>query len=74
MSRERDLIYDWNRVDPVLEALPKALEFNDETLRDGLQSPSVLSPPIESKIEILHLMAALGIHSAAHDELGAEAG
>ena len=64
MSRESDLIYDWNRVDPAaLETPPKAIELDDETLRDGLQSPSVLSPPIESKIEILHLMAALGIQA-----------
>ncbi len=64
MSRESDLIYDWNRVDPfALEASPKAIEFDDETLRDGLQSPSVVSPPIESKVEILHLMASLGIQS-----------
>ena len=65
MSRESDLIYDWNRVDPsVSNEPPKAIEFDDETLRDGLQSPSVLSPPIESKIEILHLMAKLGIQAA----------
>ena len=37
------------------------LEFDDETLRDGLQSPSVHSPSIEKKIEILHEIAALGI-------------
>src|ERR1700748_2820082 len=38
--------------------------LNDETLRDGLQSPSVRDPSIQEKIEILHLMEALGIHSA----------
>ena len=37
--------------------------LNDETLRDGLQSPSVRDPSIEEKIEILHLMEALGINS-----------
>jgi len=31
-----------------------------ETLRDGLQSPSVSEPPVEQKIELLHLMDALG--------------
>ena len=36
---------------------------NDETLRDGLQSPSVRDPSIHEKIEILHLMEALGINS-----------
>jgi len=35
--------------------------LNDETLRDGLQNPSVRDPSIEEKIEILHLMEALGI-------------
>src|ERR1700736_2944900 len=37
--------------------------LNDETLRDGLQSPSVRDPSIEAKIEILHLMEDLGINS-----------
>ena len=58
-----DLIYDWNTV---LSGnfLPKDLVLlNDETLRDGLQSPSVRDPSIEQKIEILHLMEALGINS-----------
>ncbi len=57
-----DLIYDWN----ISESAPapgRPLEFDDETLRDGLQSPSVIDPPIEKKIEILHLMEQLGIHS-----------
>ncbi len=35
--------------------------LDDETLRDGLQNPSVHDPTIEEKIEILHLMEALGI-------------
>jgi len=37
--------------------------LNDESLRDGLQSPSVRDPSIEEKIEILHLMESLGIDS-----------
>ena len=37
--------------------------LNDETLRDGLQNPSVFDPSIEEKIEILHLMEDLGIDS-----------
>lgn len=58
-----ELIYDWNRVLP-LELLPtRAVLLNDETLRDGLQSPSVRDPSIAEKIEILHLMEALGIDS-----------
>jgi 2-isopropylmalate synthase len=62
-SRERDLIYDWNQVGQEADFGAKPVELNDETLRDGLQSPSVISPPIEKKLEILHLMEALGIHS-----------
>jgi 2-isopropylmalate synthase len=62
-SRERDLIYDWNQVGQDAEAKARPVELDDETLRDGLQSPSVISPPVEKKIEILHLMEALGIHS-----------
>ncbi len=62
-SRERDLIYDWN-VHGRTTSYPSAVELDDETLRDGLQSPSVLNPPIEQKIELLHLMDTLGIHTA----------
>ncbi|MFY9554479.1 MAG: LeuA family protein [Blastocatellia bacterium] len=58
-----ELIYDWNNVG-VVEIARRPLELNDETLRDGLQSPSVIDPPIEKKIEILHLMDSLGIESA----------
>ena len=59
-----ELIYDWNRVDAA-EMVPRVLELNDETLRDGLQSPSVIDPQIDKKIEILHLMDSLGIDAAA---------
>jgi 2-isopropylmalate synthase len=58
-----ELIYDWNRVDAP-EIVPRVLELNDETLRDGLQSPSVIDPQIDKKIEILHLMDSLGIDAA----------
>jgi 2-isopropylmalate synthase len=62
---DHDLIHDWNRPpDPAGAQTFPAVELDDETLRDGLQSPSVHDPPIEAKIEILHLMAALGIHTA----------
>ena len=58
-----DWIYDWNLASP--PAIPPGTRvlLNDETLRDGLQNPSVFDPPIEEKIEILHLMEALGIDS-----------
>jgi 2-isopropylmalate synthase len=38
--------------------------LDDETLRDGLQSPSVTDPPVEDKLELLHLMDRLGIETA----------
>jgi 2-isopropylmalate synthase len=56
-----ELIYDWNRKNP--ENLTGPVQLNDESLRDGLQSPSVRDPSIAEKIEILHLMEALGINS-----------
>ncbi len=54
------LIYDWNEVGARFRP-ERPIELNDETLRDGLQSPSVTSPAIEQKIEILHHIATLGI-------------
>src|ERR1700740_2880114 len=60
---DADLIYDWN-TDAGSEIPPGQRVFlNDETLRDGLQNPSVFDPSIEEKIEILHLMESLGIDS-----------
>lgn len=63
MSLE-ELVYDWNKIDPALLAPNRHIGFDDETLRDGLQSPSVCEPPVEKKIELLHLMNALGIDTA----------
>jgi 2-isopropylmalate synthase len=56
-------IYDWNVAGQL--AIPPGTQvlLNDETLRDGLQNPSVHDPTIEEKIEILHFMEAIGIHS-----------
>jgi 2-isopropylmalate synthase len=61
---ERDLIYDWNRRDSTFEWARARVDLNDETLRDGLQSPSVQDPPLEVKRRLLHLMADLGIVAA----------
>ena len=55
------LIFDWN--DDAAGANRVAM-LDDETLRDGLQSPSVRHPSIDEKIGILHHMAALGIDTA----------
>jgi 2-isopropylmalate synthase len=60
LSRE-NLIYDWNTVAPPAIPPGTRILLNDETLRDGLQNPSVHDPSIAEKIEILHLMEALGL-------------
>src|ERR1700690_664883 len=58
-----ELIYDWNKNHPPGMKPAGPVLLNDESLRDGLQSPSVRDPSIPEKIEILHLMEALGINS-----------
>jgi isopropylmalate/homocitrate/citramalate synthase len=55
------LIYDWNRTD---RPRPASVQLDDETLRDGLQSPSVRCPTIDEKLRILHLIDRLGIDTA----------
>jgi 2-isopropylmalate synthase len=60
---ENELIYDWNTHAGAWQP-GKSIEFDDETLRDGLQSPSVVDPPIADKIRMLHFMHELGIQSA----------
>lgn len=61
MKHQR-LIYDWNQVGA--PAPPPVVMLDDETLRDGLQSPSVRAPSIDQKIRILHLIDSLGIDTA----------
>ncbi len=58
-----DLIFDWNKADSWASKLNRPVLLNDETLRDGLQSPSVRDPSVAEKIDILHLMEDLGINS-----------
>src|SRR5215468_6388236 len=60
---KNEWIHDWNLAStPAIPPGTRVL-LNDETLRDGLQNPSVYDPSIEEKIEILHLMESLGIDS-----------
>jgi 2-isopropylmalate synthase len=68
---DRDaLIYDWNEPAPSAAApkngkkAAKRVQFDDETLRDGLQSPSVQDPGLEQKIGLIRVMDALGIDTA----------
>jgi 2-isopropylmalate synthase len=59
-----EMVYDWNAVDALAPAGQKPIQLFDETLRDGLQSPSVIDPPLEKKLELLDLMDELGIGHA----------
>ena len=61
--QELDWIYDWNIATPPQIPPGTRVMLDDETLRDGLQNPSVFDPSIEDKIEILHLMESLGVDS-----------
>ena len=61
---ERELIYDWNARGAGFDWSKAKFDLNDETLRDGLQSPSVRDPSLEVKRRLLHLMADLGIAAA----------
>ncbi len=61
---ENHLIYDWARPPGSGDSQPAAAMLDDETLRDGLQSPSVTDPSLSVKIKILHLMDSLGIETA----------
>lgn len=59
----RDLIYDWNELERRGPLLPKKPGFVDETIRDGIQSPSVRDPSIEQKMEMVRYMDRIGIHA-----------
>ena len=62
---ESALIYDWNTIEYDISRNsnnhPHGVWFDDETLRDGLQSPSARNPTISQKIELLTYMEKLGI-------------
>ena len=60
---KKEWIHDWNLASAPAIPPGTPILLNDETLRDGLQNPSVYDPSIEEKIEILHLMESLGIDS-----------
>jgi 2-isopropylmalate synthase len=57
------LIYDWNTTDGPQRAAGR-IQFDDETLRDGLQSPSARDPEIADKLRLIRLMDKLGIDTA----------
>ena len=64
LPTEDRLIYDWAANPDAPAPAPRVAMLDDETLRDGLQSPSVVDPPVELKVEMLHLMNGLGIETA----------
>ena len=61
MADRQKLVYDWNLIGESEPLTDKRVLLDDETLRDGLQSPTVSDPAIEDKIQLLHLMEELGI-------------
>ena len=59
---DKELIYDWNSVEKVAKLSPKRrIQFLDETLRDGIQSPSVVDPAIDDKLRLVDIANDLGI-------------
>jgi isopropylmalate/homocitrate/citramalate synthase len=64
MDSLETLIHDWNVKGEAPSRPARKIEFDDETLRDGLQSPSVTDPSIEEKLRILHFMNDIGIDNA----------
>lgn len=63
VTRTDSLIYDWNTVEALPTAPRAPAQVDDETMRDGLQSPSVRHPSADQMVDLLHKMAALGMES-----------
>jgi 2-isopropylmalate synthase len=62
---DEQLVYDWNGVSRRGRLiLQNDITFFDETLRDGIQNPSVVDPKQSDKLELIHLMDQIGIHVA----------
>ncbi len=62
---EHELMYDWNSVEKVAKLSPRRrIQFLDETLRDGIQSPSVVDPSIDDKLRLIELANDLGIDTS----------
>ncbi len=63
-ARANHLVFDWNSAEPPAAPAPKGVTFDDETLRDGLQSPSTRHPSLEERVRFLELAASVGVGSA----------
>jgi 2-isopropylmalate synthase len=61
MADRQKLVYDWNLMGESEPLTKKRVLLDDETLRDGLQSPTVSDPSVDDKIHLMHLMEDLGI-------------
>ena len=55
---EKDVIFDWNQSGPAISPAMRRVEFHDETLRDGIQSPSIFDPDIQKKKRVVDLLAS----------------
>src|SRR5688572_508585 len=64
MARPPDIVFDWNVEAPGFVPRLRRVRLHDETLRDGLQSPSVRDPDLDQKKRILRLLDRLGIDTA----------
>jgi 2-isopropylmalate synthase len=64
---EADIVYDWNNVGRLGPLTDKKVLLMDETLRDGIQSPSVVDPKLDDKLKLLHLMNDVGVD---HTDIG----
>lgn len=64
---EAEVIYDWNLKGDTMSPPLRKVAYFDETMRDGIQCPSVTDPPLEAKIQMVRLMAKLGVH---HTDIG----
>jgi 2-isopropylmalate synthase len=54
-------VYDWNRARDRRRLVRAGVTFQDETLRDGIQNPSVVDPPVSDKLQMVHAIDAIGI-------------
>jgi len=61
--KDHDIIYDWNVSGPALSPPMRRVEVHDETLRDGIQCPSVHDPDIETKKNVVRLLSRVGVDS-----------
>jgi 2-isopropylmalate synthase len=66
-TTENDVIYDWNKRGHTVSPPMRKVRYFDETLRDGIQCPSVTDPPIEAKQQMVRLLSEAGVH---HVDIG----